>query len=106
MKQGPFKKYAYFITPAPQFIPKVEFGVQRERGIHWKREKRNLTIQILFMLLTYRVDILSEPGKHGLDKTIEKQMESLLENWVHHLGFKEGCSLVWTSANWSRINQL
>jgi len=51
------------------------------------------------VLLTYGDDILSEPGKHGLDKTIEKQMENLLENWVHHLEFKERCSSVQPSAN-------
>lgn len=34
------------------------------------------------MLVSYRDDVLSEPRKHGLDKTAEKQMEKSLENWV------------------------
>lgn len=33
-------------------------------------------------MVMYRDDVPSEPRKHGLDKTAEKQREKSLESWV------------------------
>lgn len=87
------------VSYIPLIHPKSRTSCVKRDWNPWEKRKRNHTVQIIFMLLRYRDDILNKPRKHGLDKTTEKQMESLVEKWIYHWEFKERCSLMQMSTS-------